>query len=255
MRDVTVLILPPDPFSVTSIRNCVELVHPGAICLIATSIQQARLLALARNIDLLIIGLDAPDGDRLDFLFACAQPPKRILKTMVLTARNAPRLLISLRSLKVDGVFDSTVGTTDNFEKALRMLDSNLSAWSEVFLAGLYTEQGRIVRHQLTPREHLALAIIGDGCGDRLAANRLGMEHSSVRSMRCDIYSKLGAHGADDIVRLGAQLGYTRYSSGGVTALGLSVLIREYETLSRRPSQLPDALLVSCGMTRNIVAA
>lgn len=254
MCEFTVLILPPDQFSVPCLRQCVASVHPSAVLLIATSIQQARTITLRKDIDLFIIGLDASDGDRLDLLFECAQRPRRIGCTMVLTDRNAPRVLVSLRSLGVEGVFDSGE-PAEKFTTALRILAAGQLVWSDAFLAGMHTEQSRIVRHQLTPREQLGLAIIGDGCGDRVAAARLGMEHSSVRSMRCEIYAKLNAHGTDDIVRLAVQLGYTRYSPDGVVTLGLSILIREYETQSKRPIPLPRALLASCGLAPETAAA
>ncbi len=247
MHQFTVLILPAALLSVDPLRRHVEEVHPGALCLIATDVGDASFIIQSECIDLFLVETDIPDGDTLDLLFHTAQAPRRVGGTLVLTGRNAARILVSLRALRIEGVFDSATETPAHLERALRMVETGRLAWSDRFVAGLHSDNCRTVMHQLSPREQLGLAILGDGCSDRMASDRLAMALTSVRSMRQDIYGKIGAHGTDDVVRLAVQLGYTRFSARGLVAMGLSVLVHEYTTQSKRPTILPRALLESCG--------
>jgi DNA-binding NarL/FixJ family response regulator len=60
---------------------------------------------------------------------------------------------------------------------------------------------------ELTPRERDVLALLSDGHGNRIIAERLGVSEHTVKFHLTSIYSKLGASTRTEAVRKGLELG------------------------------------------------
>lgn len=230
----TALVLARDALSSAEIRRCIEHAFPGSENLFPRTLAEAGRALAARRTDLLVADVDFPGGDIVDFIFECVARRRRSLRMLVMAECGAPRALVSLQSLKVAAVFDPVSQPPEQFAEEVARVGGGGRGWTENFLKVLHGDAARVVRHQLTPREQLGLAVIGEGCGDAAAAGRLGMRLSSVRSMRREIYAKLDVHGTDELVCRSRELGFTRFTRSGPRALGLQLLIEEYRTRSKR---------------------
>jgi two-component system, NarL family, nitrate/nitrite response regulator NarL len=60
---------------------------------------------------------------------------------------------------------------------------------------------------ELTPRERDVLALLSDGYGNRVIAERLGLSEHTVKFHLASIYGKLGASTRTEAVRRGLELG------------------------------------------------
>lgn len=238
-----VLILKADRFAAEMLRQHVLAVHPGADCTLAHRVSHARTILAASTVDLFLADVAFEDGDVFELLPRDKQESRRARQTMVITGHCGARMLASLHSVHLDGVFDSDGDAPENIVHALRTIAEGRSYWSPTAIDDPSDERGRALMRQLTPTEQLSLALIGDGCGDKTAAERLGLQHSAARAVRRDLYMKLGAHDREDLIRSAAQLGYTRSTANGLAALGLCILVEEYRARSKRPKSLPAALL------------
>lgn len=254
MNAPTVLILQPDTFAANAVARAVREITPAAACLATNRLDEAKA-ALARDrVELFLTALELPGGDALDLLLQAGWP-MRSPRVLVTTARCAPRIVASLRVLAVQGVFDVAREPGERLLDAIEAVAAGRSYWSSAFLAKLNDQEFRTVLHQLSPAEQLGLAVLGDGCTDATAAGLFGMEHSSVRSLRKRIRSKLQLGEGEDLVASAARLGYTRVAASGLTACGLAVLIMEYLCYSQRPTALSEALLNRCGLSLQEVGA
>ncbi len=243
------MILQPDMLSVNAIASQVTAVVPRARCHPTSRLEQTMHFLAANPVDLLVTTLDVNCGDVLDLLVRSRGTPWRAGQVMVTTARLMPRVVLTLRSLAVPGAFDVDGGSPVELQEAIGRVVAGKTYWSRTLLDALIAPSTRKLNSQLTPAEQLGLAVLGDGCGDHTAARLLGMQHSSVRSLRKRIHAKLGAHDKEDMMRMAARLGYTRFSANGVVPLGLGMLALEYLRDTQRPMPLSDELMRVCGLT------
>jgi DNA-binding NarL/FixJ family response regulator len=231
----SVLILKADTFAAEALGRHVLACYPNASCMFASRVNRAQSILLDQAVDLFLTGIDLPDGDVLDLLLDQKAQTPHMRCTLVVTRHHELRLLASLRSLAVAGLFDMASEPWEKIEEALQIIDAGGYYWSESMQRHLMEPAARALLHQLTPTEQLALAMIGDGCGDKVAADRLGMTFSAIRAVRRDLHDKLGAHDRADLIRLAVHYGYVRFTPEGAFPVGLGVLRREYAAHCKRP--------------------
>ena len=230
-----VLILKAELFAATALSQQVLSLHPEAECVIVHRVDEARAILAEGRVVLFLTGIGLPDGDVLDLLLACTDQPCTGRATLVITRHRETRLLASLRSMGVGGVFDATTEPLGKIADVVQILQAGGSYWSRSLHLRLLEPQTRALLGQMTPTEQLALALMGDGCADKVGAERLGMTLSATRALRRDIHGKLGAHDRADLIRLAVQHGFVRFTSDGAVPVGLGVLRREYLAHCKRP--------------------
>jgi len=221
-----VLILKADRLCGETLRRAVLTVIPAARVSLLSRVEEARAALASASFDLLLTGVAMIDGDVLDLLSGSLREPRRIRRVLVVTGRKEVRTLESVRAMPVDGVFDSSSGELEEFERALRSVISGRPYWSASVLACLSRQSApsRSICRLLTPVEQLVLAVIGDGSDDRAAAQRLGLRSSSIHSVRRELHRKLGAKHKGELVRLAVQHGFVRFTPEGVVRPGFALL-------------------------------
>jgi DNA-binding NarL/FixJ family response regulator len=246
MASFSVLILHVDVFSAESLRRYVLALYPGATCTLAASAEDAEGVLKGSTIDLFIATADLIDDDVLDLLLLCRHRGYAPRRTLVTVKCPSARVLISLRAMEVNGIFDAGRESSARMAYALEVIGEGRGYQSPGLWERVTQQNWRLVSHQLAPSEQLALAIIGDGCGDDVASTRLNMTASSIRALRRDLHAKLDVHDRHEMICRAAQLGFTSFTPNGVAALGLSIVVLEYITRSKRPIALAPELLARC---------
>lgn len=242
-----ILILSDSPVVAETLCWRVTELFPDASCQSVATVGAAAGLLAQRAVNVFVVQLEMAEGDGLDLLRrhrSCG------MRTLVLSGRAQARVALSLRALGVEAVHDFHREPPAILNGALDALISGRRYWSSSFDECLLGEEVRKIRHQLTPREQLAFALLATGLCEKALADQLGLTLSSARSLGRDLHAKLGLRDRRDVQQAGARLGYTRFGADGLSPFGLSILIEEYRAQSRRPAPLPAALLAACGLAR-----
>lgn len=230
-----ILILKADRVCGESLRDTAERLFPRAAVLLVTRIEFAAAILEAMPVDLLVAGLDLPDGDALDFIFSAAKSLRRAGCVLVVAGPPEPRVLELLRSWRVEGVFDTSDEDPAQLARALRTLAAGQPYWSAGLRADLdaRTRRDQARGHVLSPAERVILAVIGDGCDDDAAAERLGRSASNIATTRRNIHRKLGLNHKGELVQYAAQHGFVRFTRTGVVRPGFEQQRAAYETKRR----------------------
>ncbi|HWA11395.1 MAG TPA: LuxR C-terminal-related transcriptional regulator [Opitutaceae bacterium] len=221
-----ILILKEDRFSADTLRRMAQQIFPEAHCDVVQRIAAASAIMAAGAVDLWLTGAAALDGDVLDFLAVCCAARNCFRHVLVVTSRHEPRTLLSLRQLPIDGVFDLVEEEPDRLLVALRSIVAGRPYWSPGVLARLQDHllAPRAFSKLLSAREQMVLSVIGTGIDDQAAAARLGLQPSSVHSVRRRLHRKLGLQHKGDLVRVAVQQGFIRFTADSVLHPGLTIL-------------------------------
>ncbi len=220
-----VLILESDRLYADLLRRAAKNTFPHAELRFAGRIADAATTIATRRVELLITGTTAPDGDTLDLLYASTAGERLVRRVLVVTVDKLQHVLMSLRALPIDGVFDPSSDETRDLVRALQAVGSGKSYWSQSVLERLRqlgTERDHISR-LLTPTEQLVLAVAGDGADDQEAGRRLGLEAASVSSVRRALHRKLGVRHNGELVRVAVQCGFVRLTPDGIFKPGFAI--------------------------------
>jgi len=197
----------------------------------------AAMRALAEMpVDLLITGLVFDEGDVCELVRRSARMPRRAERIAVMTRRRDPRMLTLLRTLPVDGAFDTATESLEDLGRALQEIAAGQRYYSQSFLALLWDRNASRAAElrELSPTEQLVLAVIGDGCDDREAAERLELTTGNIHSIRRSLHAKLGVKDRSALMQRAVQFGLVGLSGRGVERLGFSLLLEHYEASGRR---------------------
>jgi DNA-binding NarL/FixJ family response regulator len=214
---------------------------------IVSSLADLPSIARETPIDLLLIGTSIPEGDVLDFLASKPSKYRPFRRVLVVTRHHEQHLLLSLKSLQVDGVFDAGTEGPDRFEHALKTISNGQRYWSQS-LREVYCRDDREVdcaRRLLTPLEQVVFAIVGDGCDDNNASWQLGLTSKTIQSVRCSLHRKLKVRHKGELIRLAAQYGYVRFMPEGVSRPGFSMLLGARQVRPRSKSDKPPAIVIA----------
>lgn len=247
MHAATVLLLHANPFLARSLQDQIRATLAPAVFHTLTDVASA-VSRLREPVDLLVTGLEAPDGDVLDALVHLARNGRMPNRTLVLAETQGVRALITLWRLTIAGVFH-LCDDAQNLVVALRTVEAKRCYWSPGLVAQLLTPDAKLVQSCLTPAEQLALSFMGGSCSDKEAAERMGMGLCAVRSLRQRLYAQLAVHDKEGLLRAAARLSFTRPSANGPVPMGTAQLIVEYIEQSKRPASLPASALACCGFS------
>ncbi len=228
-----ILILKADRLYAEALRQHTSHVFPQARVLTAVTINEAREILGDCEIDLFVTGVGASlESDVLELLGTLVgNPAIRGPRVLVVTVRLEYRVLIALRSLAVEGAFDSAAGSPDEFSTALLSVADGRRYWSQSILDHLHRvgSGSTALFRLLTTFEQVVLSVIGDGCDNSVAAQRLNLSPATVSTVRRELHRKLGVQHRGELVRVAAQHGFVRFTSSGVVRPGFTLMCAAYQ--------------------------
>ena len=240
----TVVILRSDRLYAELLRQSASRVFPRTRVIITRTVEAAAAALTTQSVDLFITGVgDAVEGDVLDLLLDRTAQSPRAPRVVVTTTGCEFRVLRALRTLGVDGVFDSASDSPEAFAVALRTVAEGSRYWSPTILAQMEREgsPSNALFRLLTAFEQVVLSIIGDGCDDTVAARTLGVSPSTVSTVRRELHRKLHVQHRGELVRAAAQNGFVRFTASGVVRPGFALLRASYAPKPRRSPTPPLA--------------
>ncbi len=232
-----VLILKADRLYADTLRQHAERVLQPVHVTIAGSVAVAREVLAREAIGLFITGLGGmQEGDALDLIAQCKQEPFRVQRVLVVTMRREYRAFAALRSLPIDGAFDSAEEPPEALADALHAVMGGSRFWSASIERRLQqlTAGPTALFRMLTDFEQVVLSVIGDGCDDAEAADRLGLSPATISTVRRGLHRKLGVQHRGELVRLAAQKGFVRFTPDGVDRPGYALLAAGYHPRENR---------------------
>lgn len=236
------LILKADRLYAEALRQHTLQLFPAASVSVALSVAQARQILAETPVSVFITGVGASlESDVLDLVSTFYGPGRpRGPRVLVVTVRLEYRVLAALRSLGVEGAFDSANGTSGEFAIALQTVYDGKRYWSQSILDHMHRvgSASNALFRLLTTFEQVVLSVIGDGCDNVSAARKLNLSPATVSTVRRELHRKLGVQHRGELVRVAAQHGFVRFTASGVVRPGFSLMCAAYQ--ARRPKRGSD---------------
>lgn len=222
-----IVILKADRLCAGLLQQATAKVFPSAVFRHESTICGATAFLARETADLLLSGIGMMDGDTLDLLGEKEVDRRGFRHALVVTGRKEHRVLATLRSLPIEGVFDPTQDGAEEFEKVVRLVAEGGRYWSPSVIAQLGAQNigANSICRLLSPTEQLILAVIGDGSDDNEAAGRLDLRPSTIHSVRRELHRKLGVQHKGELMRVAVQQGFVRFTADGVQRPGFSHLL------------------------------
>lgn len=231
-----ILILKADLVCGEALRATAERVFPTAAVLLVSRIERAQAILEAMPVDLLVTGLDLPDGDALDFIFVAVTTLRRAAHVLVISQHHGQHVLETLRRWQVEGLFDPASEGPHGLEKALRTLAAGHAYWTAGLMERLESKarRGQALHCILSAAEQAILGGIGDGSDDQTAAGWINRSASCIGEQRRRLHRKLGLHHKGQLVQYAAEHGFVRFTRGRVVRVGFQQLLAAYAASSGR---------------------
>jgi len=228
----TVLILNADLIDAGALRQHVLGVFPGVRVLTALTLDAARRILDSETIDLFITGVGASLGCDVIDLLAYLAAASRSVRILVVTVRLEYRVMVALRSLAIEGAFDSATGSPEELTLALQTLDDGRRYWSQSIIDHMHRvgSASNALFRLLTNFEQVVLSVIGDGCDNVVAAQKLNLSPATVSTVRRELHRKLGVQHRGELVRVAAQHGFVRFTAGGIVRPGFGLMCATYQS-------------------------
>lgn len=246
-----VLILKADRIYAESLRLQALHVFPRARVTVALSVESAKLALATQPVDLFLTGVGASlESDVLDLLARSPAPSHpRARRVLVVTVRREYRVLSALRTLSVEGVFDSASESADELKTALRAIAGGRRYWSQTLVDHMHRvgSASTALFRLLTPFEQVVFSVIGDGCDNTVAAEKLHLSPATVSTVRRELHRKLGVQHRGDLVRVAAQHGFVRFTSAGVVRPGFTMMCAAYEARRAKRAEARGAAATGSG--------
>lgn len=241
-----VLILKADRLYAEALRQQTLRVFPRARVPIALTVEAAKTALAAGEVDVFVTGVGASfESDVLDLLGGFTrQSSDHIPRVLVVTVRREFRVLATLRTLGVDGVFDSATESPDAFITALKTITTGKRYWSQTIVDHMHRvgSASNALFRLLTSFEQVVLAVIGDGCDNTVAAQKLNLSPATVSTVRRELHRKLGVQHRGELVRVAAQHGFVRFTSAGVVRPGFTMMCEAYQARRAKRGGAPPQL-------------
>ena len=221
------------------LRQSAMRVFPRARIRVTTTVEAAGEALRAAPADIFVTGVGAAlEGDVIELLSPTAAAGSLADHVLVVTSRREYRVLSCLRTLDIEGVFDSIGESPENFPDALRAVACGRRYWSQSILQHMQ-QMSTVGGHfrLLTACEQLVLSVVGDGCDDIVAARELGLSPSTVATVRRELHRKLGVQHRGELVRVAAQNGFVRFTPVGVVRPGFAMLSAAYQARRLKRSE------------------
>lgn len=239
----TALILEADRLYAEMLRQYVLRVSPEAQVFCVATVVAAQRFLDEMHAELFITGIESSlEGDILDILIPRAARLPSSCRVLVVTGCREFRMLSALRTLSVEGVFDSNSEAPEQLLEAVRMVSLGLRYWSTTVID--FIRHGgagpQVVSRFLTEFEQIVLSVIGDGSDDLTASRVLGLSPATVCTVRRELHRKLGVQHRGALVRVAAQYGFVRFTPFGVVRPGFQLLAAAYRPRKRKTARCGD---------------
>ncbi|MGC4074921.1 MAG: LuxR C-terminal-related transcriptional regulator [Nibricoccus sp.] len=186
-----------------------------------------------RTPDLLITGLNLEDMDGVEHLEPFSE---RDLPVLIVTSRATPHTFNLLRNVRFDGIYDGVAEGLTNLRTAISDVAARRLYVSPSFVTHLKKPKN-ITLDALTEKEQLVLSVIGDGCDDYEAADRLRLSRFTINTHRKVIMGKLGFHHKGQIMCYALQQGYVHITPTGIYYPGFQRRLRELTVPKSDPAK------------------
>ena len=175
----------------------------------AVTLAEAKALGKAGEADLILLDMDLPDGDGMEFINWQMErrPTTRVL---VLTAHTRSYPVVKLKRSGVMGVLDK--GATDR-EELKRAIES-VSEWRTYFSERVESAFRNLVREPgafykiLSPREENLLKYFGHGLSNGEIAIQLNISEATVQGHRRNVMAKVGVKSTPELIIWAIQNGF-----------------------------------------------
>jgi|GEM_PF-6716423 len=204
MAGINVLLVEDHPMMHAAIKIALEDQIEIAQFYEATSLGEARKLALENPLDLVLLDIYLPDGNGIDFIdFRNINFPGT--RVVVLTSSNDEKDLMAAFKAGADG-FLGKDATSEQFMLAVRtvltgnrMLTSGAAA---ILLKNLDIADGnpKVEKQVLTERQKKILVLLAKGFTSSKIAAELHITESTLRSYFNQIYKKTGVPNHDQLL-------------------------------------------------------
>jgi len=177
----------------------------------AGSLAEAEDLSRHHEPDLVLLDLDLPDGEGMDFVYqqVARRPTTRIL---VLTAHMENYPVVRLKRSGVMGALDKARTNGEELGKAV----SVISQWRTYYADCVETSFRHLVGEStafyktLSPREEQLVKLFGRGFSNDRIADMLGLSVATVQGHRRNVMGKLGVRSTPDLIIWAIQNGFVR---------------------------------------------
>jgi DNA-binding NarL/FixJ family response regulator len=194
-RPIRVLIVDDHEVLAASLAMVLDAEDDITTAGVATTLEQARALAMTSDPDVVLLDHRMPDGDGV-----AAIPQLRAVRpsigVVVLTASSADHVLLTAIEAGASG-FLSKTRSLDEVTAAVRAAAAGESVISPELLARLLPRFGRgraTTGSDLTEREREVLGLVAEGLSNAAIAERLVVSVHTVRNHIASLSAKLGAH-------------------------------------------------------------
>lgn len=154
--------------------------------------------------DLFITGVKIEDMDGLEHLEPFVG---KKLPILIVTSRADARTFRMLETLRFDGIYDGAAEGLDNLPVALSRAIEHQTYISPSIIQQLRRPRD-VTLDALTQTEQVVLSVIGDGCDDQVASERLGMSPQTLKTHRKVIMRKLRLHHKGELMLYALKEGY-----------------------------------------------
>jgi DNA-binding NarL/FixJ family response regulator len=208
VAQISILVVDRQRTFAEAVAACLQMESDVEVVGVAESVASARRVLGARQVDVMLLDADLPDGDDLTTfadISGWGRPPYVI---MLSGSAEAERILAAVRAGAVGWVRKG-----ESIRHLLRVVSGVMrgetwvppSELGSVFWL-LFDQQNGNGAHDplsaLTTREREVLAHMSDGAGRKEVAERLHVSPNTVRSHMQSLMRKLGAHSALEAVAL-----------------------------------------------------
>jgi DNA-binding NarL/FixJ family response regulator len=184
--------------------------------------------------DLFVTGVKIEDMDGLEHLEPFID---KDLPILVITSKKDDRTFSLLREVRFTGLFDVCGESLSNLPTALQSVIERKSYISEAFHS-LIKRPKYITLDNLTQTEEMVLAVIGDGCDDDEAGERMGLSPGTIMAHRRAIMQKLKIHHKGQLMCYALKKGYVSITPERVDFPGFKrrILRRQREKQGEKKS-------------------
>ena len=208
-----------DRFRADALRVEANRVYPGSVVTVFHCGLDAVHHLRRQPATVGLVGLTLSDMDGLDVITIAVQE-RLIARLLVVSGRRDEHTRRFLRCAGINGFFDDVTEETRALPSAIQRVGDGGAYFSRSWQDTDAPEGSASLSSVLTKTELQVFAVIGDGCSDQPAADRLCLSPHTVRKHRENIMHKLGLRTRVDLVMEAQSRGVIRVVKGRVLRPG-----------------------------------